>query len=170
MSLADRLKEMARQQEAKLSSEKAVELTQEKIDEFITANARPEFEHLLKSIGSKIAEVNPALDNLPRFVPNSDNSMVMQGNVAAYINFDKPMINRPDNRLLISFGFRPDAMFFNEDDRPESLRYVLQAATTEGLNALVWEGQLGELNSDQLADFTLETLTTYFLEHSKGRN
>lgn len=170
MSLADRLKEMARQQEARIAGEHAVEVTQERINEFISRNARPEFDRLLRVVGDKISEVNPALDNLPHFVPNSDNSMIMQGSVAAFIHFDKPMTNAPDNRLLITFGFRPDAMFFDEDARPDTLRYVLQAAATEDLGTIVWEGQLGELNSEQLADFTLESLTTYFLDYGKGQN
>jgi hypothetical protein len=56
-------------------------------------------------------------------------------------------------------------MYFSEADRPEAIRYLLQAAANDNLDGIVWVGDLGELTTEQLCEFILENLTEYYLEN-----
>jgi hypothetical protein len=60
----------------------------------------------------------------------------------------------------------PNNIYFAEP--PAAIRYKLEAAATESLDAIVWTGDLGTLTTAQLSDFILETLTTYYLQHKPG--
>jgi hypothetical protein len=57
------------------------------------------------------------------------------------------------------------ADFFSGPPKPE--RYKLQPAMEQSPDRIVRIGDLGELTSEQLADFILEHLTEYYLEHKK---
>ena len=90
--------------------------------------------------------------------------VIEQGNAAAYLNFDKPISNAPANSLQIVFGPHRGTIYaFGNPPKPE--RYRLQAAGSNSLDRIVWVGDLGELTSEQLADFVIEQLTRYYLEH-----
>jgi|ERR1700723_214314 len=163
--LAERLKKLAQQHSHDQQAEADTRNFQEKVNTFISERSRPEYENLLNVVGKRIGIVNPNIGDLPKFEVTQNGSAIQQGNVAAYIHFDKPILNLPNNALLISFGSVPNAMYFDESDRPTPDRYRLQAAATNGIDRIVWVGDLGELTSEQLADFILEHLTEYYLAH-----
>ncbi len=160
-TLSDRLKRLAEEKRASETREQQGRTFQERVNDFITNNARPEYERLVILIQKRIAEVNPALGDLPQFQYSP--LMIQQGNAVAATYFDKPIFNMPNNALLLSFGPHPNAMYFSEP--PPSRRYRLQAAASDSLDRIVWTGDLGELETEQLADFVLEHLTQYYLDH-----
>ncbi len=90
-----------------------------KVNAFISDNAKPEYDQLQVLIKGRIDEVNPNLGDLPQFQFNPGARMIQQGNVVAYMSFDKPIINRPENALILAF-------------RPTSRRDVLLNRTASG--------------------------------------
>jgi hypothetical protein len=161
-ALADRLKKLAEQKRTDDTQEQQVRNFQERVNEFIANKARPEYERFLTLIQQRIAEVNPSLGDLPPFQYSP--LLIQQGNAAAFTHFDKPILNQPNNALLLSFGPHPHAMYLLSEP-PPSRRYRLQAAASDSLDRIVWTGDLGELETEQLADFILEHLTQYYLDH-----
>ncbi|HET9183640.1 MAG TPA: hypothetical protein VFP59_16010 [Candidatus Angelobacter sp.] len=166
--LADRLKRLAEQHARGQEAEQDQIDFQKRVNSFISDHARPEYDRLLGLIQNRVKELNPQIGDLPPFVFNVGQQIVEQGNAAAYVIFDKPIINQPNNALLVSFGPHRNAMFFF-DDPPAPVRYRLQAAASDAIDRIVWMGDLGELTSEQLADFILEHLTAYYLEHKPGQ-
>jgi hypothetical protein len=166
--LADRLKRLSQQHSQMQRSETDERNLREKANAFISERSSPEYERLLAIITKRAGEVNPEIGDLPKFRVTQNGATIEQGNTAAYLHFDKPIINAPDNALLISFGSQRNmiAMFFDEAP-PAPDRYRLQAAASDALDGIVWVGDLGELTSEQLADFVLEHLTEYYLEHKR---
>ena len=168
-SLADRLNRLAEQKKIEQEAEKQVQKTQEQINQFIFASAKPEFDRLLSILEAKIKEVNPALEGLPQFEFMKGGLYIKQGNVAAFLSFIQPIMNAPPIVLRLSFGREPGGMyadFFSEPPEPE--RYELQPAMETSPDRIVWTGDLGEIPSDQLSEFVLNHLTEYFLEHRPG--
>lgn len=68
--------------------------------------------------------MNSDLGELPKFVPGG--YFVQHGNMALYYHFDKPIMNGPDNRFLLSVGPAPNTMYFLGPP-PAPARYQLQA-------------------------------------------
>jgi hypothetical protein len=165
--LAERLKKLSEQHIREQQAETDTRNSQERVNAFISDRSRPEFDHLLSVMKSRVEEVNPNIGNLPKFEVIQNGSTIQQGSFAAYVHFDKPILNLPNNALLVSFGAQPNAMYFFESERPAPDRYRLQAAASNSLDRIVWVGDLGELTSEQLADFILEHLTEYYLEHNR---
>jgi hypothetical protein len=143
-SLAERLKKLADDKMKQRAAEEDIQAVQVRVNAFIAENARTEFTKLQEHPGSQ---------------------MIQQGNCVSGIHFDQPYVNGPNNRLLVSFGTHPNAMYFSEADRPEAIRYLLQAAANDNLDGIVWVGDLGELTTEQLCEFILENLTEYYLEN-----
>lgn len=136
---------------------------QERADAFISENARAEFEKLQGTIKSAIKEANPTLTDLPQYQIHA-NGMIQQGSFVAFLHFDKPILNRGDNRLMITLGPHPNSMWgFSEP--PEPRRLNLYAGCNDAINQIVWLGDLGELTTSQLADVILEGLARYWIEN-----
>jgi hypothetical protein len=168
-SLADRLKKLSQDHAQEQRGETDARKFQEKVYLFISDHSRPEYDHLLAVISKRVEEVNPQIGDLPKFQVMQNGATIEQGNAAAYLHFDKPIMNAPDNALLISFGSSRSVMFdYFDVPPPEPERYRLQAAASNSLDRIVWVGDLGELTSEQLADFMLEHLTEYYLEHKRS--
>jgi hypothetical protein len=165
-SLADRLKRLADEKEKGKAAEAEVFAVQERVNSFISDNAKPEFVRLQAQIKTRIDEINPQLGELPRFEYSEGGGMIQQGNCVAFIHFDKPILNDPNNQLMVSFGPHPNNMYFHGP--PAAIRYRLHAAATDSISGIVWVGDLGELTTAQLSDFILENLTTYYLENKPG--
>jgi hypothetical protein len=163
-SLADRLKRLSEQQTREQNAEVETKKFRERVNAFISDQSRPEYDKLLALIRSRVDEVNPQIGDLPAFQVIQNGAAIQQGNAAAYMNFDKPYLNLPNNALLISFGSCPGAMY-SFDQPPEPERYRLQAAGSDSLDRIIWVGDLGELTSEKLADFVIEQLTRYYLQH-----
>ncbi|MGA2336745.1 MAG: hypothetical protein ABSG08_15365 [Terriglobales bacterium] len=165
--LADRLKKLATHQQQTLKAEKDVQEFQRRVNDFISDRARPEYDRMLTLLKKRIEEVNPALGDLPPF--KFAGQEVEQGNTAAYLYFDKPILNAPQNRLGLSFGPHRNVIFFGFGEEPwEPVRYYLHAAASDTLDSIVWVGDLGEITSENLVDLILENLTTYYLQHKTG--
>jgi hypothetical protein len=160
--LADRLKRLSEQHGKQHQAEVDIGTRQKSIDDFISGRSPGEYERLLTLISKRIDEVNPEIGDLPSFKVTRKGE-IEQGNAGAYLNFDKPILNAPNNRLMISFAPHRDAMY-SFTPRPAPERYQLQATASTGLEHIVWAGDLGELTSEKLADFILEHLTSYYLE------
>ena len=166
-SLADRLKRKLEQQARGQQEEQSVRGLQERANAFISDNARPEYERLQSQLQTQIELVNPSIGQLPPFQFVQGSGMIQQGNCVAYIHLDKPIVNQPNNQLLVSFGPHPNNIYF--DDPPAPIRYRLHAAVNNSIDKIVWVGDLGELTTAQLSEFILETLTDYYLEHKPGQ-
>ena len=165
--LADRLKRLSQQRSNEQNAELESKKFQERVNAFISDQSRPEYERLLSIIKKRVEEVNPEIGDLPKFQVVQNGEIIEQGNTAAYLNFDKPILNAPNNALLVSFGAHRNAMYvLSSPPAPE--RYRLQAAGSNALDRIVWVGDLGELTSERLADFIIEQLTRYFLAHIRG--
>ena len=164
--LADRLKKIAADQAREEKAVTDVRSYQERGNTFISENVRPEYDKLLAQLQRSIDEINPELGDLPPFRFNPGMVTIQQGNCIASLYFDKPILNQPQNQLLISFGPHPNNMYF--DAPPASIRYRLQGGATDALDTIVWLGDLGEMTTSQLGDFILEQLTNYYLEHKPG--
>ena len=166
-SLADRLKRLSQQRSNEQQAELETKKFHERVNSFISDHSRPEYDRLLTIIKKRIDEVNPDIGDLPKFQVVQSGEIVEQGNAAAYLNFDKPILNAPNNALLVSFGAHRNAMYMLSSP-PAPERYRLQAAATNALDRIMWVGDLGELTSEQLVDFIIEQLTRYYLEHKRG--
>jgi hypothetical protein len=143
-SLADRLKRLSQQRSNEQQAELETKKFQERVNAFISDQSRPEYDKLLTIIKKRVEEVNPEIGELPKFQVVQNGEIIEQGNAAAYLNFDKPILNAPNNALLVSFGAHRNAMYvLSSPPAPE--RYRLQAAGTNALDRIVWVGDLGEL-------------------------
>jgi ABC-type transporter Mla subunit MlaD len=163
--LAERLKQLAEQHAKGKQAEQDVQAFQEHVNKYIADNARGEYEKLLRLLKERVDKVNLALGSLPQFVVGQQ--QVQQGNMAAYLTFEKPIMNMPNNALVVSFGAGPNSaiMLGIFGPPPQPVRFRMQAAAADDFSRIVWTGDLGEIASEQLVDFVLEQLTTYYLEH-----
>jgi len=164
-SLAERLNRLAQQKRAEQEAEKHVQKTHEEVNQFIFANAKPEFENLLNILERKVSEVNPSLRDLPQFEFRRGGPYIKQGNVAAFLSFIQRMLNAQQTLLRLSFGREPEGFYIDFDSGPpEPERYQLQPAIKRSPDRIVWVGDLGEIPSEQLSYFILNHLTEYYLE------
>lgn len=164
--LAERLKKLSDQHTKDQEADADARSFQEKVNTFISEHSRAEYDHLLAVVQKRVDEVNPQIGDLPKFQITQNGSTIQQGNAAAYLHFDKPILNRPENALLLSIGSNASAFYLGYEP-PAPVRYRLQAAASDSLDRIVWVGDLGELISEQLADFVLEHLTEYYLSHRR---
>lgn len=162
--LADRLKQLSQQHAKEQQEQRESANFQERVNKFISDQSRPEFERLLIIIKARVEQLNPNIGDLPQFQIVENGRTIQQGNAAAYLLFEKPIMNAPQNVLAITFGPLRNAMYFLSAP-PDPRRYRLHAAASDSLDQIVWLGDLGELSSEQLAEFIIENLTTYYLEH-----
>jgi len=164
-SLAERLRKIAEQERSEQHKNQQSEALQEQINKFISDNAKPEYDRLLALINQRVSEINPILgSDLPPFQFSAGTRMLQQGNKIAVIHFEKPITNRPDNSLLVAFSPHPNAQYFMTQ-APSPIHYRLRAEASDSLDKIVWLGNVGELTTEQLADFVIENLTTYFLKN-----
>lgn len=172
-SLADRLNRLARSKQQEQEVETRVRRTQEQVNEFILANARPAFDELLNTIARRVDEVNLSLQDLPVFEWRKNGSYVKQGNVAAFLTFHQLFANAGPITFHIAFGREPEGVYAEGflipgfGDPPEPERYELQPAMEQNPDRIVWTGDLGEMSSEALVDFTLTHLTEYYLNHKR---
>jgi hypothetical protein len=162
--LADRLKHLAEQHAKGKQAEEDVHAFRERVNKYISDNARGEYENLFRLIKARVEQLNPTLGTLPSYQVGGQ--WVSQGNMAAYLTFDKPIMNLPNNALIISIGAGPNT-FYPFGDPPEPVRFRMQAAAADDFTRIVWVGDLGEVKSDQVVDIVLEQLSTYYLENQK---
>ena len=161
-SLADRLKHLATKRTAPRDAEQAMR-ARERAKAFISDHALPEFAKLQARLKSLVDEINPTFSDLPKYQFSSD-GMILQGNYFVMLDFDKPIPNRSDNRLLVSFGPHPQGMHFSTEP-PESRRFELYAGCNDAIDEIRWMGDFGELSTNQLAELMLESLTRYYLDY-----
>ena len=166
--LAERLRKLALQKVQGEQADKDEHARLERAFALISDNARAEFDRLIVVVAKRAEELNPQIGDLPKYNVSPSQHMVEQGNAAAYLVFDKPILNRPENALLLSFGPHRNAMFIFDRQPPAPVRYRLEAAATDAIDGIVWVGDLGELDTQRLADMVLEILTTYYLEHKSS--
>jgi hypothetical protein len=161
-SLTERLKRLQEEHARGKQAEQDVHAFQERVNKYISDNARSEYDNLLRLLKERIEKVNPSLGTLPPYEFGSQH--VRQGNMAAYLTFDKPVMNMPNNALVLSVGAGPNTMYVF-GPAPSPVRYRMHGAAADDFSRIVWTGDLGEITSEQLVDLTLEQLTTYYLEH-----
>lgn len=165
-SLADRLNQkLATQRQAEQTEQDKVEF-QQRVNAYISDNARPEYDRMMASLKQRVEEVNAGLGDLPKF--QLGGQMVTQDNCVASWYFEKPIMNAPANRLTVGIGTSPNAMYFNSR-RPDPERYQFQAAANDSFDGMVWVGSAGEFTSDALIDFAIEQLASYYLVHKPKR-
>lgn len=163
-NLSDRLKNLAAEHAKGKQAETEHQKFIEKVNTFISDNARTEFDSFVRLLKARAEQMNTEIGDLPKFEPGG--YFIEQGNMALYYHFDKPIMNAPDNRFLLSIGPGPNTMYFFEHP-PAPVRYQLQAAASDDLTCVVWTGDLGEVTTAQVVDTMLEQLTMYYLEHKR---
>jgi hypothetical protein len=169
MSLEERLKRLAEHDRNAKQDKLSQEELNQKISNYITENARPEFNRLLQLIEGRIGTVNAFASDLGRFEFVRNGPYLKLNNSAAFLLFDQPFINRPDARLMISFGREPAGIYFDAfSSPPDPRRYQLQPAVADSFDHVVWVGDLGELKSEQLVEFIIEHLAEYYLANKRG--
>jgi hypothetical protein len=164
-NLAERLKNLAREQAQGKQVEIDQQKFQERVNTFISDHAREEYDNLIRLLKERAEQMNSNIGDLPKFVPSG--YFIQQSNMALYFHFDKPIVNRPENALLLSVGPAPNTMYMFEPG-PTPVRYQLHAAASDDFSSIVWVGDLGELKSAQLVDVVLEQLTVYYLQHKRN--
>jgi hypothetical protein len=165
-SLADRLNQrQAARRHAEQTEQDKINY-QQRVNAFLSDNARPEYERMMTNLKKRVEDVNAGLRDLPHF--QLGGGMVTQDNCIASWYFEKPIMNAPANRLTVGIGTHPNAMYFLTP-RPDPERYQFQAAANDSLDGIIWVGRAGEFTSDALIDFALERLTSYYLVNKPGR-
>jgi hypothetical protein len=166
------LNRLAQQKRAEQDAEKQVQRTQEQVNQYILGNAKAEFENLLNVLERRVSEVNPDLRDLPRFEfgRGGPGPHMQQGNVAAYLLFYQPMLNTGPIIVRLSFGREPGGVYLDIFDSPppEPERYEIHPAMEISPDRIIWTGDLGEISTEQLAEFVLSHLTEYYLDHKPG--
>ncbi len=162
---AERLRKLADAKNDQAAADESAVAFQDRVNKFIALHARAEYERLRGELEAKVLEVNPNLGDLPKYEFMQGNAMVQQGNCIASLYFDMPYTDLPSNQLLVGFGVHHMAMYFDEQDRPQPIRYKLHAAADDALTGIVWVGDLGEISTSRLVEFILENLTVYYLEN-----
>src|ERR1700688_3412264 len=141
--LADRLKQLSEQHAKGKQADQDVQAFQARVNKYIADNARGEYENLLRLIKERVDKINPTFGTLPQFVVG--HQQVQQGNMAAYLTFEKPIMNMPNNALIVSVGAAPTGaiMFGIFGPPPEPVRFRMQAAAADDFSCIVWTGDLG---------------------------
>lgn len=166
-SLAQRLNRMVQQKKQQRDAEERVRLTQEEVNDFIFRNARAEYDRFVNLLGRRIADVNPSLQDVPRFELRQNGPYVKQGNSAAFLVFHQMFTNAGPIHFRVSFGREPEGFYMDEFSQPPTPEfYELEPSLEQNPDRIVWTGDLGEMESERLCDFVLEHLTDYYLEHS----
>jgi hypothetical protein len=169
MSLEERLKKLAEQDRSAKRDKLSKEELNKKISDYNAENARPEFNRLSQLIEGRIASVNESASDLGKFEFMRNGPYLKLNNSAAFLLFDQPFVNRPDARLMISFGREPGGIYFDAfSSPPDPRRYQLQPAVADSFDHIVWVGDLGELKSEQLAEFIIEHLADYYLANKRN--
>src|SRR5882762_3891829 len=107
-------------------------------------NARP--------LKERAEQLNSQIGELPKFVPGG--YFIQQGNMALYFHFDKPIMNRADNALLLSVGPAPNTMYLF-GNAPQPVRRKLHAAAADDMSSIVWV-------SSRLRSYSYPTSATSF--------
>jgi hypothetical protein len=166
--LADRIQKLAEARAAAKNAEASVTSTQAEAQKFLYENARPQYEHVLKILQDRIQTVNPQIQAVPQYVYSTGQHCVVQGNVAAYLLYSQLILNAGPINLRISFGAQPRAFYIDRSSAPRPEHYTLEPAVEKEVAfKIVWMGDLGKLTSEQLAEFVLQHLTEYFLDHQR---
>jgi hypothetical protein len=109
-SLANRLNRRSEQQRQQERSQTDAIEFQNRVNAYISENARPEYDKMMGQLKEQVDEVNSSLSDLPAF--QFQGQMVQQGNCIASLYFEKPIFNAPNNRLTVGIGTHPNAMYF----------------------------------------------------------
>jgi hypothetical protein len=163
-SLSERLNRLAKQKIQKIEAESVVRLTHEDDSTFLYENARPEFDRLLALIEASVALVNIDLQDLPPFEFKRDGPYIRQGDMAASLTFSQVYTSTGAITLELAFGREPENVYMDFVAGPPKIkRYRLSPAVRTDPTRIVWSGDLDNMTSEEVADFTLEHLTEYFL-------
>lgn len=131
-NLADRLKHLAQDHARGKQAEIDQQKLMERVVTFISDNAQGEYDNFIRLLKERAEQMNSSIGDLPKFVPGG--YLVQQSNMALYFHFDKPIMNRPENVLLLSVGPAPNTMYLFGNP-PSPVRYRLQAAASDDLTS-----------------------------------
>ena len=173
--LADRLNAHAAEQQRKkqLATEPRTleqQSPRERGETFITKNARIEYEHLRMLLKERADKVRSEIGSLPEIVITG--SYIQLGHVALDHHFVQMNPTEPNNQLVLSIGLAPHKSFMVENP-PQSVTYKLTAGAAPDSGRIVWVGigaganNLGQLETETLADVALERLVQYYIMHTK---
>ena len=172
--LADRLKAHAAEQQRKTQRETEPrppeqQSPQQRGEAFITANARSEYEHLKDLLKGRAEQIRSETGNVPEIVVTG--SYIQMGHVALHHYFDHLVPTQPNNQLDLAIGLAPHKSFM-VDNPPQPVTYKLTAGAASDCSRIVWVvvagagvGRLAEFDSATLADFALDRLTEYYINH-----
>jgi len=151
-NLAERPKNLAREQARGQQAEIDQQSFQERVNTFISDHAREEYDNLIRLLKERAEQLNSQIGELPKFVPGG--YFIQQGNMALYFHFDKPIMNRADNALLLSVGPAPNTMYLF-GNAPQPVRRKLHAAAADDMSSIVWV-------SSRLRSYSYPTSATSF--------
>jgi hypothetical protein len=162
--LAERLKSHAEEQARTKQAEVQQQNLRNPHEAFICDYARSEYQELVRLLKERVEKIRSDGGNLPEFVVTG--SYIQLGHVALYYSFDQPVVNRPDNELILSLGLAPfKQVAFGRPPTPE--RHKLEAVPGPNYSRIAWLGALGQFDSAELADRALKMLVEYYCRHTK---
>jgi hypothetical protein len=124
-----------------------------------------EYKDLMRLLKERVEEMNANSGNLPQFVVKG--STIQLGHIILHLDFDPRYANSTDFVLVLRVGYAPfkKPLFGSE---PPAVRHMLQPIASYDLGSVVWvhkTGNLGQLESTELAEFALDLLTGYYRKH-----
>ena len=156
--LVDQLKAHAAEHQRRMLVETAQRNFQKSRDEFVCKHARNAYEELVRLMKEKVEEVKAKPGNSHEFVVAGH--YIQLEHVALYYSFDQPIVDHPDNELVLSLGVAPFKDVFGFSPKPE--RHKLEAISEGDNREIVWVGKLGRFNSAELAELALKMLVDYY--------
>jgi hypothetical protein len=166
--MSDELAEKLKAHTAEQQRRKLIEIEHQKLqkshDSFVCGYARYEYDDLVDLMKQKVEETRSKTGNSPELTLAG--SYIQLGHVALYFQFDQPVVNRPDNQLVLRLGLAPNKHGpFGSGPTPVIHRLeAMEAHNRE----IIWVGKLGRFKSDELAKIALEMLVDYYCQHTTG--
>ena len=135
----------------------------EQANTFVCQHAREEYAKFTSLLKQRAEELNSSMNDSAKFVVGGSN--IQLGHVALYYCFDHLIVNNPENKLSFSIGPKPNPLFPGAKG-PNAVWYEFRAIASDDCTSILWVGKEGHFDSLGLADFLLEKLLLYYLEHT----
>ena len=161
--LRNLVQEDAQRQQAKIHQQSS----QQRADRFVCDNAREEYGKLSRLLKQRAGEMNSTIGDSPKFVTSANH--IQLGNTTLYYDFDQPVVNRPDNELILTIGPVPNRMPWAwATPAAEPVKYKLYAAASNDFSSIVWIRNQRQFTTVELVDDVLQELARYHFKHKRN--
>ena len=165
--LAEQLRSLVQDDAQRLQTKIHQQSSQQSADRFVCDNAREEYGTLNRLLKQRAEEMNSTISDSPKFVSSPNH--IQLGNTTLYYDFDQPVVNRPDNELILTIGPVPNRMPWAwTTPAPDPVKYKLHAAASNDFSSIVWIGNDRQFKTTELVDHVLEELARYHFRHKRN--